>query len=247
MSRRRGPGRRSRRTGGHGESFNGGGAGGGTGVASGTRRADCRSQGRPGAAAHSIRSKLRTAPQALPAAGGGGPGGRVGFGGHRWEHAGSGGTTWGRVGPAGSPAAVGAWPAEGAGRGQAGAARGGARDRPAEGRGEGGAWRGTRAGRGLPQAPRGRQLGEGSAAARVPPAGTGQAAAGVPWGWAGSVVLEERQQVIAVVRGEVGRAQVGQQLVRVGQFWEQLRTEHTGLGPAPRGGRPAPTAQPELR
>ena len=37
-----------------------------------------------------------------------------------------------------------------------------------------------------------------------------------------SVVLKQRQKVIAVVVGQVGRAQVGQQLVWVGQLWEQL-------------------------
>ena len=43
----------------------------------------------------------------------------------------------------------------------------------------------------------------------------------------GSVVLEEREQVVIAVCGEVGWAQVGQQLVRVSQFWEQLRTKQT--------------------
>lgn len=94
------------------------------------------------------------------------------------------------------------------------------------------------------QPPAGR--GQGSCPGPIP-ASAGQAAPGVPWGWAGSVVLEERQQVIVAVRGEVRRAQVGQQLIRVGQFWEQLRTtKQTGLGPAsPLRGHPAPTSQPD--
>lgn len=37
-----------------------------------------------------------------------------------------------------------------------------------------------------------------------------------------SVVLEQGQQVIAAVVGQVGRAQVGQQLVRVGQLRKKL-------------------------
>lgn len=40
-----------------------------------------------------------------------------------------------------------------------------------------------------------------------------------------SVVLEEREQVIVAVCGEVRWAQVGEQLIGVGQFWEQLRTK----------------------
>lgn len=94
------------------------------------------------------------------------------------------------------------------------------------------------------QPPAGR--GKGSCPGPIP-ASVGQAAPGVPWGWAGSVVLEERQQVIVAVRGEVRRAQVGQQLIRVGQFWEQLRTtKQTGLGPAsPLRGHPAPKSQPD--
>lgn len=41
----------------------------------------------------------------------------------------------------------------------------------------------------------------------------------------GSVVLEEREQVVTAVCGEVGGAQVGQQLIRVGELREQLRTK----------------------
>lgn len=37
-----------------------------------------------------------------------------------------------------------------------------------------------------------------------------------------SVVLKQRQQVITAVAGKVGGAQVGQQLVRVGQFGKKL-------------------------
>lgn len=40
-------------------------------------------------------------------------------------------------------------------------------------------------------------------------------------GWR-SVVLKQGQQVIAAVVGQVGRAQVGQQLVRVGQLRKKL-------------------------
>ena len=43
----------------------------------------------------------------------------------------------------------------------------------------------------------------------------------------GSVVLEERKQVIVAVRGEVRWAQVGQQLIGVSQFWKQLGTKQT--------------------
>lgn len=43
------------------------------------------------------------------------------------------------------------------------------------------------------------------------------------WGWQRrSVVLEQRQQVIAAVVGQVRGAQVGQQLVRIGQLREKL-------------------------
>lgn len=64
-------------------------------------------------------------------------------------------------------------------------------------------------------------------------------------GLTGSVVLEEREQVIVAVRWEVGWSQVGQQLIRVGQFWEQLRTKQTVLRSAlPLRGRPVPTPQP---
>lgn len=123
------------------------------------------------------------------------------------------------------------------------AAEGGARGA----RRKGGAWLG---GHRRPLKPCSRRLGEGGALRGSPPS-FGRAAPGVPWGgvghegcqgtgleggdicgtsclWAGltrSVVLEEREQVIVAVRGEVRRAQVGQQLIRVGQFWEQLRTE----------------------
>lgn len=37
-----------------------------------------------------------------------------------------------------------------------------------------------------------------------------------------SVVLEQRQQVVAAVVGKVGGAKVGQQLVRVGQLRKKL-------------------------
>lgn len=59
---------------------------------------------------------------------------------------------------------------------------------------------------------------------------------GQGWGWGrlawgagptGSVVLEEREQVLAAVRGQVRRAQVGQQLIRVGQFRQQLKIKQT--------------------
>lgn len=36
------------------------------------------------------------------------------------------------------------------------------------------------------------------------------------------VVLKQREQVITVVVGKVGGAQVGQQLIWVGQIWKQL-------------------------
>lgn len=40
----------------------------------------------------------------------------------------------------------------------------------------------------------------------------------------GSVVLKEREQVITAVCGEVGWAQVGEQFIRIGQFWEQIQS-----------------------
>lgn len=49
----------------------------------------------------------------------------------------------------------------------------------------------------------------------------------------GSVVFKEREQVIIAVCGEVRWAQVGQQLIRVGQFWEQIQCWFWGL-PCPR-------------
>lgn len=48
-----------------------------------------------------------------------------------------------------------------------------------------------------------------------------------------SVVLKESEQIVVAVGGEVGRAQVGQQLVRVGQFREQVQSWFRGL-PRPR-------------
>lgn len=44
-----------------------------------------------------------------------------------------------------------------------------------------------------------------------------------------SVVLKEREQVIAAVCGEVGWTQVGEQFVRIGQFWEQIQSWFWGL------------------
>lgn len=52
-----------------------------------------------------------------------------------------------------------------------------------------------------------------------------------------SVVLEEREQVIVAVCGEVRWAQVGEQLIGVGQFWEQVQGRFRGL-PRPRHGGP---------
>lgn len=49
-----------------------------------------------------------------------------------------------------------------------------------------------------------------------------------------SVVLEERQQVVAAVVGQVGGAQVGQQLVRVGQLRQELDDGQRGTGCEPR-------------
>lgn len=49
-------------------------------------------------------------------------------------------------------------------------------------------------------------------------------AAVTAWRW--SVVLEQRQQVIAAVVWQVGGAQVGQQLVRVGQLRKKLNGAH---------------------
>ena len=43
-----------------------------------------------------------------------------------------------------------------------------------------------------------------------------------------SVVLEQGQQVVAAVAGEVGGAQVGQQLVRVGQLGKELGNSREG-------------------
>lgn len=83
-------------------------------------------------------------------------------------------------------------------------------------------------------------------------AGHGDICGRVPAGWVGStgsVVLEEREQVIIVVCGEVGWAQVGQQFLGVGQFWEQLGTKqsHQWLWP-PTHRTPArdPDPQPAL-
>lgn len=61
-------------------------------------------------------------------------------------------------------------------------------------------------------------------------------------GVGGSVVLEQGEQVLVAVGGQVGRAQVGQQLVRVGQFWEQLRTKANG--PQKRPTRPVHQQRP---
>lgn len=47
---------------------------------------------------------------------------------------------------------------------------------------------------------------------------------GWAWGCRASVVLEERQEVIIAIAGQVGRVQVGQELIRVGEFWEELWT-----------------------
>lgn len=50
-----------------------------------------------------------------------------------------------------------------------------------------------------------------------------------------SVGLEQRQQVVTAVVGEVGGAQVRQQLVRVGEFGEELQKQN---GAAVKAGRP---------
>lgn len=49
----------------------------------------------------------------------------------------------------------------------------------------------------------------------------------------GSVVLEKGQQVVIVVVREVWRAEVGQQLVWVGQIWKQLHRETHIIRPHP--------------
>lgn len=66
------------------------------------------------------------------------------------------------------------------------------------------------------------------------PAGLGSAkvtslGASAGWGHTGSVVLEEGEQVIIAVSGEVGGAQVGQQLIRVGELREQVQSWFWGL------------------
>lgn len=68
--------------------------------------------------------------------------------------------------------------------------------------------------------------------------------AGILWGWVrrescgdifeyvfarpgvntGSVVLEEREQIITAVCGEVRWTQVGEQFIRIGQFWKQIQS-----------------------
>lgn len=82
----------------------------------------------------------------------------------------------------------------------------------------GGAWRGR--GRGWPLKPPAAPGGEQACSCR---GAWGSRRAGVRGRAAGSVALEEREQVFAAVGGKVGRAQVGQQLVRVGQFREQVQ------------------------
>lgn len=52
-----------------------------------------------------------------------------------------------------------------------------------------------------------------------------------------SVVLKEREQVIAAVCGEVGWTQVGEQFVRIGQFWEQIQGWFWGLSCPSHAGR----------
>lgn len=54
----------------------------------------------------------------------------------------------------------------------------------------------------------------------------------------GSVVLKEREQVITAVGGEVGWTQVGEQFIRIGQFWEQIQSWFGGLPCPSHTGRP---------
>lgn len=68
--------------------------------------------------------------------------------------------------------------------------------------------------------------------------------AGILWGWVrregcggifeciftrpgvntGSVVLKEREQIVTAVCGEVRWTKVGEQFIRIGQFWEQVQS-----------------------
>lgn len=59
---------------------------------------------------------------------------------------------------------------------------------------------------------------------------------GWAWGCRASVVLEERQEVIIAIAGQVGRVQVGQELIGVGEFWEEIqrRLRHVGRSLRPR-------------